>query len=220
MDIVTLINRRIAAALNSIRRPFRAVLTRTRSDGNVMMTQLSGLEDENLPGIEVFQQFGLTSVPPAGTMAVVVPVGGRTSHSVVIATEHGQYRIRSLKPGEVSLYNEDGASVTLKKGQIIDVQCIEYNVSCRKYSVTASESARFETPEVIATKKLTARGLLTGSGGMTISGDNGSGVTATLSGDITHINGTVTSVAVTINGVKIGPHIHDTPHGPSGPARN
>ncbi|ENL9228729.1 phage baseplate assembly protein, partial [Salmonella enterica] len=72
MDIVTLINRRIAAALNSIRRPFRAVLTRTRSDGNVMMTQLGGLEGENLPGIEVFQQFGLTSVPPAGTMAVVV----------------------------------------------------------------------------------------------------------------------------------------------------
>ncbi|RAP67875.1 bacteriophage Mu Gp45 domain protein, partial [Candidatus Erwinia dacicola] len=38
--------------------------------------------------------------------------------------------------------------------------------------------------------------------------------------NISHKGGTITSVAVTINGVKIWPHIHDTPNGPSGQPKN
>ncbi|MGL9774685.1 MAG: phage baseplate assembly protein domain-containing protein [Sodalis sp. (in: enterobacteria)] len=38
--------------------------------------------------MELFQHYGLTSVPPASTMAVVLPVGGRTRHSIVIASKH------------------------------------------------------------------------------------------------------------------------------------
>ncbi|EJW6148253.1 phage baseplate assembly protein V, partial [Escherichia coli] len=38
---------------------------------------------------------------------------------------------------------------------------------------------------------------------------------ATFEGNINHVGGVITSVDVTINGVKIGTHKHDTPHGMS-----
>lgn len=56
-------------------------------------------------------------------------------------------------------------------------------------------------------------GKITGNGGMAISG--GKGYTATFEGDINHVGGVITSVDVTINGVKIGTHKHPTPHGMS-----
>ncbi|WP_254000364.1 phage baseplate assembly protein domain-containing protein, partial [Kingella kingae] len=39
--------------------------------------------------IEQLQQFGFTSHAPAHTDVIVVPLGGDTSHGIVIASEHG-----------------------------------------------------------------------------------------------------------------------------------
>ena len=52
-------------------------------------------------------------------------------------------------------------------------------------------------------------GLISGAGGLSISGDNGSGASATISGSVSHDGGTITS-----NGNKIdGSHVHSVPTG-------
>ncbi|WP_304169937.1 phage baseplate assembly protein V [Lonsdalea britannica] len=140
------IDSRINSALNRIRLAFRTRLTRVNSAGPVQTIQANGLAGEQLQDAELFQHYGFTSVPPAGTAGIVIPLGGMTSHSIVIATEHGEYRVKSLKNGEVSIYTLEGTSITLKNGRIITVECDEYQVNCKKYVVNASDRAEFDTP--------------------------------------------------------------------------
>lgn len=218
-DFSGLIDKRIRKALSGLRQAFRGVLMRTTTTGGVQTAQVAGLAGETLEGVELFQQYGFTTVPPEGAMAVVLPLGGRTSHGIVIATEHSAYRLQGLESGEVAIYTDEGASIVLKRNRIIAVECDEWQLNCKKFSVSASESAAFTTPVLSTTEKLTSQGQISGNGGMTIKGGDG-GVTASFEGNISHKGGTITSVDVTINGVKIGPHIHDTPNGPSGPPHN
>lgn len=218
-DFSSLIDKRIRKALGGIRLAFRGVLTRITTTGGVQTAQVAGLAPEGLEGIEMFQQYGFTAAPPEGAMAIVLPLGGRTSHGIVIATEHSSYRLQGLESGEVAIYTDEGTSIVLKRNRIIAATCDDWELDCKRMKVNASESVAFTTPELSTSEKLTAQGLISGNGGMAIKGGDG-GVTASFEGNISHKGGTITSVAVTINGVKIGPHIHDTPDGPSGPPKN
>ena len=76
------IQRQISRALGSIRSAFRAVLTLVESGAGVQLAQADGLAGEPVQAAEVFQHYGLTSNPPAGSMAVVLPLGGKTSHGI------------------------------------------------------------------------------------------------------------------------------------------
>lgn len=215
-DFSGLVDKRIRKALSGIRLAFRGVLTRITTTGGVQTAQVAGLAPEGLEGIEMFQQYGFTAAPPEGAMAIVLPLGGRTSHGIVIATEHSSYRLQGLESGEVAIYTDEGASIVLKRNRIISVTCDDWEMDCKRMKVNASESVAFTTPELSTSAALTAQGLISG---MAIKGGEG-GVTASFEGNISHKGGTITSVAVTINGVQIGTHIHDTPNGPSGKPRN
>lgn len=177
------ISRQISRMLATIRQAFRGVLGRVNSSGGIQLVSLAGLDGEQLRDNEQFQEYGLTSNPPAGTMAVILPVGGKTSHGIVIATEHATYRLVGLVPGEVALYSDEGSSVVLRRGKIIEVTCDIYQVNCRDYEVNASAGAAFNTPKVAASGEMDAREKITGAGGLAISGGGGAviegGVSAT-----------------------------------------
>lgn len=64
------------------------------------------------------QQFGLTSMPPAGTQVVVIPIGGATTHSVVVATENGNFRVKNLKGGGGGYLRSVWLNYHLKAGEI------------------------------------------------------------------------------------------------------
>lgn len=152
---------RINAALNRIRNAFRAVLKRVNSNGQFQTIQANALAGEKLQDNELFQHYGFTSVPLPGTVAIVLPLNGRTSHGVVIATEHGGYRLKNLKAGEVAIYTDEGANIVLKRGRIIEVNCDEYIVNTKKYAVntdlykvTATNGADFETPLLKANNEI------------------------------------------------------------------
>lgn len=150
------VDNRIRRALAGVRNAYRGIVALSRVDGPVAIVQLDGLPGEK-NSAEMMQHFGFASRPPAGSHCVMVALGGRTGHSVVIATEHGEYRFKQLADGEVALYSMDGAVIHLKKGKIVDVQCDEYRVSCKTYAVNASASASFETPTLTASDKITAK---------------------------------------------------------------
>jgi len=111
--MIKTVDNRIQRALSGIRLAFRGVLTLVKSAGAVQLVQLDGMSGEQLQDAELIQQFGFTSNPPAGTMAIVLPIGGKTAHGIVIATEHGTLRLKGLASGEMAIYNQWGDHVTL-----------------------------------------------------------------------------------------------------------
>ena len=117
--MIKTIDARIARAMGQVRKAFRAVITRVNTAPAVCLVQVDGLASEALRDVEMFQHFGLTSAPPAGTMAMVLPIGGKTAHGVVVATEHAAFRIADLGDGEVAVYDAHGHSVELRQGGIV-----------------------------------------------------------------------------------------------------
>ncbi len=212
---IKLIDERISRFLAKVRQAFRGKINLVTTAGGVQTAQVGGLADEDLPGAELFQHYGFTSAPPAGTAAVVIPIGGRTSHCVIVATENSAYRLQGLENGEVAIYNQEGASVVLKNGKIIEATCDEYRVKCKKYSVDASDNATFTTPELKASEQVTADGSINGNGGMSIKGGDG----ASFEGNVSQQSGDFTSKGKVIALNLPDDHIHDTPDGPSGPPR-
>ena len=199
------INQRINSALNAIRMPFRARLNSIDSSGKVQTIQAEGLAKETLQGLELLQQYGFTSNPLPGTMAVVIPVGGKTSHGIVVATEHGSYRLAGLESGEVALYTDEGAKIVLTRGKIIEVDCDIYRVNCKEFEVNAESKADFNTPEVTTSQRLTAMAQITGNGGMSIKGGTGSA----FEGNISQTSGSYeTSGDVKAGDISLTGHEH------------
>lgn len=165
------IDNRIRRHLSGIRLAFRGVITLVKAAGAVQLVQGDGLNGERLLDMEYFQHFGFTSNPPAGSMKVVLPIGGKTAHSIIIATEHGTYRLKNLKPGEVALYTDEGDSIILKRGRIMEVTTQTFRVNAATaielnsptITGTASTSVSFNTPVVNASAEIVAQGDITDS---------------------------------------------------------
>ncbi|ACO74139.1 Probable bacteriophage base plate protein [Laribacter hongkongensis HLHK9] len=180
------IDRRVQRALAGVRQAFRGVLAQANSQPPVQLVQTDALAGERLQDSELFQHYGFTSTPLPGTMAVVLPVGGKTSHGIVVATEHGSYRLKALRPGEVALYTDEGARIVLRRGRVIETDCDVFRVNCQTWEVNAASQATFTTPSLTASAELVAQGQISGNGGLVIQGGSGAQVTGSLStsGDV------------------------------------
>lgn len=189
----SMIKKQFDRAAAAIRQAFRGKIERVKASDPIQRAQVSGLADETGQGFQIMQHFGFTSNPPADTDTVIIPLHGKTSHSVIIATENGAYRVKSLEPGEVSIYNQDGAKITLKKGKIIQADCDDYIINCKNHIINAESGTTVTTP------KMDVSGLINGAGGMAISGGTG----ATFDGNINHTSGQITTTQI----VKDG-HVH------------
>jgi len=141
-----LITDAITKALAGIRLAYRAKLTGLSKGAAVQLMQGAALDGETMQAAEFFQQFGFTSSPPAGTQLIVLPLGGRTAHSIVIATEHGAYRL-DVASGEACLYSQWGDKVHVKQEEV--------EVATRRVVITAPDGVSLEggltaTGDVIA----------------------------------------------------------------------
>lgn len=221
--MMQIISQRINQALARIRQAFRIRLGATDSAAAVQRIQAQGVGNENLQGAELFQHYGFTSHPQPGTMGIVLPLGGVSSHSIIVATEHGAYRLKSLKPGEVALYTDEGAKIVLRRGKLIEADCETFRVNCTDFEVnskqatvncdtwaaTASDNATFTTPELSTSAQLTAEGLISGNGGMSVKGGSGSRFEGNLNqtGGSFKTDGDVSTARTSLNG-----HRHSNGH--------
>ncbi len=98
----------------------RGVLQLTKDESGLQSVQVTLLGDQPA-WAERFQSYGLSTHPLGGAEAVVAAVGGARAHLVAIAVDDRRYRISSLKPGEVTLYDDQGQRVHLtREGIVID----------------------------------------------------------------------------------------------------
>lgn len=100
----------IAKAKTQIRQSFLGIVARAGSS----TLQLKGLSDEVLQETEHYQQVGFRSHIPKDAKVVVLPLHGKTSRSVVIATQGGAITV-DVASGETCIYDQFGHSVWLKK---------------------------------------------------------------------------------------------------------
>lgn len=185
-------------ALGAVRQAFRGTLNLVKSADNIQKVQVSGLADETLQDVELMQQFGLTSVPPAGTQVVVLPMGGETTHSIVIATENGSFRVKNLKSGETAVYDESGSTIILKQGRLIEIDC-------DILKIIATTKVEISSPIVETDHVFTAQGQINGNGGMAVQGGSG----ASFTGNVTQTKGSFTTDGdVTANGTSLVSHTH------------
>lgn len=112
-------SRMIDRAMNRVRLAFRAVLTSIDTTPPIALVQADGLAGEQLQDNELMQQYGYASAPPEGAQLVVIPIGGKTAHGIIIATEHATYRMKGLESGEVALYDDLGQSVHLTRAGMV-----------------------------------------------------------------------------------------------------
>lgn len=176
--MIKTIDARIRRALGQIRLAFRGRGGLINTAGPVQLIDGDGLFGEQIRGAELMQHYGVTSAPPAGFMYVAVPIGGKTAHSIIVATEHGSYRLKGLKTGEVALYTDEGDSIVLKRGRITEVttqtfrvnasEAIEFNAP--NITNTASAGIALNTPTVAASANVTAQGEIRDHGTKTMSG--------------------------------------------------
>lgn len=176
------IQQRAQGAVDEIRQAFRGVLHLVKSADNIQKVQASGLADETLQDVELMQQFGFTSVPPANTQAVILPIGGQTTHGIVIATENGSFRVKNLQGGEVAVYDESGSSIVLKKGRLIEIDCDVLKIN-------ATTKVDISSPLVETDQVFTAQGQINGNGGMAVQGGSG----ASFTGNVQQSGGSFTT---------------------------
>lgn len=191
------IQQRAQGAVDEIRQAFRGVLHLVKSADNIQKVQASGLADETLQDVELMQQFGFTSVPPANTQAVILPIGGQTTHGIVIATENGSFRVKNLQGGEVAVYDESGSSIVLKKGRLIEIDCDVLKIK-------AATKVDISSPLVETDQVFTAQGQINGNGGMAVQGGSGASFTGNVqqSGGSFTTNGDVKAGTISLSNHK------------------
>lgn len=133
-----LVRDQVWKVMSKVRQAFRATAV-SNTHGALIGVELQGLAGESVSG-ELAQHYGFSSAPLPGAEYVVIPIGGNSSHCVVIASEDGRYRLQ-LKDGEVSLYTDEGDYVHMKRGRVIEVVTDELLFKVKN-------KVRFETPMV------------------------------------------------------------------------
>jgi phage baseplate assembly protein V len=163
------IRREVDRGLRGVRSAFRGVMRGITRTTQVQRARFGGLAGEELADAEVMQHFGFSSAIPEGADVIVVPVGGRTAQSVVIASELGSVRIQLGATGETVIYSQWGDRVHLRQDRSILIQAAgQVNVQ--------APLATFSGNVQIA-GNLSVTGTTTGTGAATFSGVTGAGVT-------------------------------------------
>jgi len=121
-----------------------------RSDATKKMQRLQArmLSNETKDDIEHFEPYGFTSNPKGGAEVLVIYLGGNRSHAIAAVAADRRFRLQNLEAGEVALYTDEGTSVVLKRGKIVEVTCDEYRLTCKKLTIDASDSIAVTSPSV------------------------------------------------------------------------
>lgn len=109
--------------------------------------QVSLLADEVRDDVERFQQYGFTSHPHAGAEAIAACVGGSRDHVVVLAIDDRRYRLKSLAQGEVAIYTDEGDTVVLKRGRIVEITAgTELKITAPTVTINATTKVQVNGP--------------------------------------------------------------------------
>lgn len=94
----------------------RGVLRGVDDSGPRQQVQVELLKDELRDGLEHMQNYGFTSHPKGGDVAVAF-LGGNREQGIVLVVDDRRYRI-PLQAGEVAIYDDQGNKVELLRDMV------------------------------------------------------------------------------------------------------
>ena len=145
--------------------------------------------------LEHAEPYGFTSEPIMGAEAFAAFFDGNRSNGIVFCIADRRYRITDMEAGEVAIYDDQGQKVHFKRDGIL----IE---TPKNLTATVAGVVDVTAPQTTIHGPLTVDGLITGKGGLEISGGSGASV-----------NGSLTTMGdVVAAGVSLDNHTHN--HGP------
>ncbi|AOY00095.1 hypothetical protein BJP62_06305 [Jeongeupia sp. USM3] len=141
------------------------VLARAGGKGQVLQVRLL---DGEVAELEHLEAYGSTSCPLPGAEAVAAFLGGDRGHGVVLVAADRRYRIKGLKAGEVCIYTDEGDTIWLKRGRLVEV-------STRELRINASELVQINAQKVVMNAPLVETSALFKAGGDIVdnAGSNG-----------------------------------------------
>jgi phage baseplate assembly protein V len=116
---------------------------------SAQLLQVTLSDQETRDGTPRIAEFGLTSVPPAGSDVLVVFLGGDRTKGVVVATGHQASRPLGLVAGETMLYDLQGKHIYLTNADGIVIEAAGTPVTVNNstiVTINASESVVMQTP--------------------------------------------------------------------------
>lgn len=125
----------------------RGVLRGVIDSGKRQLLQVELLKGELRDGLERMQNYGMTSHPLGGDVAVAF-LGGNREQGIALIVDDRRYRL-SLQPGEVALYDDLGNTVQLLRDRV---------------KINAVQKLEIVAPTVTITGDLAVTGNLTNNG--------------------------------------------------------
>lgn len=112
----------------------RRVRIRGLTEGLVQMASLVGFDADARDSAERFQDYGFSGNPVDGE-GLRLEVGG---HTIILRMDRLAERPH-LAAYEVCVWHKEGHRVTLRAGQVVDVQC-------RQFNLVATQGVSIQTP--------------------------------------------------------------------------
>ena len=108
--------------------------------------------------VEHFEPYGWTSHPHPGAEAVIAFIGGDRSHGAALCVADRRYRLVGLEAGEVAIYSDEGDSVVLKRGRVVEVTTETFRLNAKRCELNAAEGIFLNSDLVSASKDIRAEG--------------------------------------------------------------
>lgn len=115
MDLIRIVDRRLERALARVPGAVRGVIQALDGATKASTATIQAHADEDAADVEVAEQYGVTSSPPAEVEVIAVPVGGSSANLVVVGQLDRVHRPTDLEPGETCIYTSNaGTTVRIK----------------------------------------------------------------------------------------------------------
>lgn len=112
-------NRAVEPYKNRIMLMLNKAVTNSVNDSQGLQTQqLEVLAGEVKRKVPVVQHYGFSSSPPTGADVVMGCINGNRENSVILGTEHRDFRFKGLAEGDSVVYNKNGKFIHLNGDDI------------------------------------------------------------------------------------------------------
>ena len=118
----------------------RAVVTAIGDAGKIQSAQVKLLDGEVRDLVEILHQYGFSSMAHGEPEGLYFSVGGDRDHGVMICVADRKFRFRSLKPGEVVMYDDLDQKVHLTRDGITAYTPKTLRIDARDIVMHASHS--------------------------------------------------------------------------------
>lgn len=147
----------------------RLRITTSDDSGPMQKLQVRLNELQTVDNVPHAFHFGLSSVAPDGSDAIVMFVGGDRGNGVVLGTNHADSRPKNLVAGESAVFNQVGIKIYLSKGGlVIEGAGLPITVNnAPTVTVNASTKVQLNTPELDVSGSIKAGQSISAGGDIT-----------------------------------------------------